>query len=39
MSKALVKYKGKAAGILEETDEGYEFRRSQLIVLPSPIFC
>ena len=26
MSKALVEYKGKAAGILEETDEGYEFR-------------
>ena len=29
MSKALVKYKGKAAGILEETDEGYEFRYNQ----------
>lgn len=26
MSKALVLYKGKRAGILEETDEGYEFR-------------
>jgi len=26
MSKALIQYKGKAAGILEETDEGYEFR-------------
>ena len=26
MSKALIKYKGKTAGILEETDEGYEFR-------------
>ena len=26
MSKALVEYKGKATGILEETDEGYEFR-------------
>ena len=26
MSKALIKFKGKAAGILEETDEGYEFR-------------
>ena len=26
MSKALVEYKGKAAGILEETDEGYVFR-------------
>jgi len=26
MSKALIQYKGKTAGILEETDEGYEFR-------------
>ena len=26
MSKALVEYKGKAAGTLEETDEGYEFQ-------------
>ena len=26
MSKALIQYKGKAAGILEETDEGYEFQ-------------
>ena len=26
MTKALIEYKGKAAGILEETDEGYEFR-------------
>ena len=26
MSKALIKFKGKAAGILEETDEGYEFQ-------------
>ncbi|MBQ9463075.1 MAG: HipA N-terminal domain-containing protein [Bacteroidales bacterium] len=26
MSKALIQYKGKSAGILEETDEGYEFR-------------
>ena len=26
MSKALVLFKGKRAGILEETDEGYEFR-------------
>ena len=26
MSKALIQYKGRAAGILEETDEGYEFR-------------
>ena len=26
MSKALIKYKGNTAGILEETDEGYEFR-------------
>ena len=24
MSKALIQYKGKAAGILKETDEGYE---------------
>ena len=29
MSKALVLYKGKTAGILEETDEGYEFRYIQ----------
>ena len=26
MSKALIQYKGVNAGILEETDEGYEFR-------------
>ena len=26
MSKALIEYKGMAAGILEETDEGYEFQ-------------
>ena len=26
MSKALIQYKGKTAGILEETDEGYEFQ-------------
>ena len=26
MSKALIQYKGRAAGFLEETDEGYEFR-------------
>ncbi len=26
MSKALIQYKGKAAGILKETDEGYEFQ-------------
>lgn len=26
MSKALIQYKGKTAGILEETDEGYVFR-------------
>lgn len=26
MSKALIQYKGRAAGILEETDEGYEFQ-------------
>ena len=26
MSKALIQYKGKAAGILRETDEGYEFQ-------------
>ena len=26
MSKALIRYKGKLAGILQETDEGYEFR-------------
>ena len=26
MSKALIQFKGKAAGILEETDEGYEFQ-------------
>lgn len=26
MSKALILYKGKKAGILEETDEGYEFQ-------------
>ena len=26
MSKALIQYKRKAAGILEETDEGYEFQ-------------
>ena len=25
MSKALIQYKGKNAGILKETDEGYEF--------------
>ena len=25
MSKALIQYKGKDAGILKETDEGYEF--------------
>ncbi len=26
MSKALIQYKGKTAGILKETDEGYEFQ-------------
>ena len=26
MSKALIQYRGKVAGILEETDEGYEFQ-------------
>ena len=26
MSKALIQYKGKDAGILKETDEGYEFQ-------------
>ena len=26
MSKAMIQYQGKTAGILEETDEGYEFR-------------
>ncbi|MBQ9185734.1 MAG: HipA N-terminal domain-containing protein [Bacteroidales bacterium] len=26
MSKALIQYKGNVAGILEETDEGYEFK-------------
>ena len=26
MSKALIQYKGKTAGILEETDEGYAFQ-------------
>ena len=29
MSKALIQYKGKAAGILEETDEGYEFQYNE----------
>ena len=26
MSKAIIQYKGKVAGLLEETDEGYEFQ-------------
>ena len=29
MSKALIAYKGKAAGTLEETDEGYAFQYSK----------
>ena len=29
MSKALIQYKGNNAGILEETDEGYEFQYNQ----------
>ena len=29
MSKALIQYKANNAGILEETDEGYEFRYNQ----------
>ncbi len=29
MSKAFIQYKGNNVGILEETDEGYEFRYNQ----------
>ena len=29
MSKAFIQYKGNNAGILEETDEGYEFQYNQ----------